>query len=318
MKHIKPLDKNNKLHKKLHQINWYTEIDTNEIDYNDKEAVVELFSDYLSVYSLLLQHFESAPDKFDDESKSNTMRVLHYLSGKSSLFHSLFYGKDLNSDEYTEGNTLGELEKNYNIKKSTIPLENVKHTVDALFKINQARKDAKKVKDGGIDEVNTKLEEKGLKTVAAKGLGKEGNRDTACIMHDGIPYHISFMKRDGERSDETFDEKVSEHHKNIKKYHKIVKPLFYRIKELANAENLWVMEGGGSQVQMFFGDERGYIGILYLGMRTSKTSAIFRKDYTLQINGSKNDKYFKDIEYIIPNIKVKTSESVWGKDEDDD
>ena len=68
------------------------------------------------------------------------------------------------------------------------------------------------------------------------------------------------------------------------------------------------MEGGGGQVQMFFGDERGYIAILYLDMRDSRKPR--GKGYILQINGKDNDKYFKGVK--IPGIKIRTHKEVYG------
>ncbi len=311
MKHVKPLNKNSKFLKKINQVNWYTEIN-NEPECEDQDCLIDNFSLYMKTYLTALDYFKDKVGNYNEDQKSHYMRVLHYLYGKYTLYHALFYGRDLSEDQYLVDDELSKLGKEHDIKKSNLPLDNVKVVVDVFKGIVKKRDDQHKKDnpDGGIDEVETKFKERGLETTKTKGVGRERDRDTTCIIHDDIPYHISIMKGKDSRTDKKFDYKVEQHHLNIKKYHDIVKPLFYKIKELTGSENLWVMEGGGGQVQMFFGDENGYIAILYLDMRDeNKQSRI----YTLQINGAKNDKYFDGVE--IPGIKVQSHKSVWG-DED--
>jgi len=312
MKHVKALNKDSKLIKKLNQVNWYTEIN-NEPAGENKEDIIDKLSMYLKLYVMTLNHLKTNIVGYDEEQKANFMRVVQYLYGKYTLYHSLLYERDLNDEQYLYDEEMSNLTKEYNIKKSNMPLKNVLSVVDIFNGIikKSDEENKKQNPDGGFDEVKTEFEKRGLEPIKPKGIGKEHDRDTVCIMHDGIPYHISVMKGKDRRTKNVFDTDVSEHHKNIRRYHNIVKPLFYKIKELTGSENLWVMEGGGGQVQMFFGDEKGYIAILYLDMRDTKKLPRYRT-YTLQVNGNNNDKYFEGVK--IPGIRISTNRSVYGDD----
>lgn len=82
--------------------------------------------------------------------------------------------------------------------------------------------------------------------------------------------------------------------------------------------DIWVMMGGGMQIQAFFGNSKGYIGILYLNLENDK---VFKTDvrHTLQVESYQNDKYFKyDISKLTQNkILVKTHEANWGLSNED-
>lgn len=99
-------------------------------------------------------------------------------------------------------------------------------------------------------------------------------------------------------------------------YTKKIKCIYDYLMSL-NIGDIWVMIGGGMQIQAFFGNTKGYLAILYLDLENTpiiKTNVKHR----LEIQFYQNDKYFKNVELFKDNnIIVKSHESIWGLSEED-
>lgn len=225
--------------------------------------------------------------------------------------HALFYNRynknalDLkkSEEEYRDPNShpvasirniLGDTEK------SNLPLEALQELGKALAKKINERLEENRPHDGGFDEAKEMFEKEGLLIERPVGIGKEGDRDTVCTLHDGIRYHLYLMKsssHSGVRNQDKATEEANDYKSMIDKYHPTIKQIHDKFKsEYPDMENLWVMEGGGAQHQAFFGNEGGYIATLYLGMKNSKKSS---KDLTLVFNGYEDEpkwQIYKDFE----------------------
>lgn len=101
-----------------------------------------------------------------------------------------------------------------------------------------------------------------------------------------------------------------------KEYLNKIKSIYFYLKELSIGD-IWVMVGGGSQIQAFFGNSKGYIAILYLDIATNVSNK--PKKHTLQVNGKNNDKYFngKVSSYQQKNVIMRTHVEVYGVSAED-
>ncbi len=227
---------------------------------------------------------EVGPGNIEPHKKANMMRMIEYLYCKFSYHHAMFYRKKefldlLKSQKSYHGldhPVLSLKKKLGETIKSTIPLKTLQQLEKAMAKDIRKKMDESKPKDGGFNEAKKMFEKEGFKIYRPKGLRKESDRDTVCVKHDGIRYHLYLMK--GDRKQVDAHREANDHKSMISKYHPIIKTIHDKMKSgLPGMENLWVMEGGGTQHQAFFGNEDGYIGILYMGMKNSKAT----KDLTL-------------------------------------
>lgn len=108
-----------------------------------------------------------------------------------------------------------------------------------------------------------------------------------------LKYRIEIMKNsDDDIRRKNTKEAARLHEIIIEKYHDIAKKIvsFYNSKGF---EDVYVMEGGGSQFQLFFGDKDGYLSILYLDLKDGTEN-----DYTLvpeRLGDMYSDFYVKNI-----------------------
>ena len=77
--------------------------------------------------------------------------------------------------------------------------------------------------------------------------------------------------------------------------------------------DIWILSGGGSQLQAFFGNHTGYLAILYLDMEDINEevnpeymAAIGNTTYTLQVNWVRNNPLFVN-RFDIQGIKLVES-----------
>lgn len=304
---------------KLSQVDWDKEIANQPEVSSDAQA--SRASTAVQVWSLAQHYLKANVEKAikdDDVKKSNLMRIHEYFYGKFVYHHALYYGKDCDlietEKEFRRGDhPLVELRKQFGkLPKSKLPMKKIKELEYIFTSIVEAQRAERKAKDGGYEEVKTLIEQEGLKCVKPKGLRKEGDRDTVCTIHDGVRYHLYLMKKEGKRSRAEAKEEVNDHKHVIDRYHPLVKQIYDKIKKFKDVGDVWAMAGGGMQCQVFFGNNTGYLAILYLDMKNTK--AKLGKDYILQVNWNKNDILFKD--FKVDGIKVRTSEEVYGKDKD--
>jgi hypothetical protein len=98
-----------------------------------------------------------------------------------------------------------------------------------------------------------------------------------------------------------------------KRHHKVVKEIYDLTVSLYPEEKIWVMMGGGMQIQAFYGNSKGYVGTLYLSMDDEKyVPSKFTPRF--HVNGKENDKYFVD-NFNIDGVEFRSHDSLWGKDE---
>jgi hypothetical protein len=294
------------------QINWDKEIANDKPVKSDK-GLVNRMSDALWAWTYASEYFSMTTAK-DDNDRANIMRVLEYFYAKYAYYHALYYGNDYDAVESIKKYGRGEhpiaiLHKEYpGLPASKLPLANIQELEKAFIEANNQRKAEDKAKDGGYDEAKSLFEAEGLKIIKPKGITSYGDRDTVCTVHDSVRYHMYLMKR-SDRA-EKVKEEVRDHNHVLKFYHPLVKTIYEKIKQFQDIGDVWAMEGGGMQCQVFFGNKTGYLAILYLDMKSMK---VLPKDmeYTLQVNAYKNDKLF--VGFDVPGVKVQTSESVYGK-----
>lgn len=304
--------KNTKL---LDQINWETEI-ASQKPCKTKDNQAKRLTNAALVWSFVQNTFSpNISTSTEDFAQANLVRIHQYFYAKFVYNHSLYYDekyidfKELEK-EYLEKHILKVLRTKFGkLPKSKLPFRELKK-LDLIFTAHiQKKLDKDKNEDGGYEEVKRLVEKEGLKCIKPKGLGKEGDRDTVCTIYDSVRYHISLMKGKENRTKKIAKSEVDDHKKMIDRYHPLVKKIYEEIKQFPNIGDVWAMEGGGMQSQVFFGNKTGYLAILYLDMKNSK--AKLRKNYTLQVNWHKNDILFKN--FKVDGIKVKTSFETYGK-----
>lgn len=159
-------------------------------------------------------------------------------------------------------------------------------------------------------------EDYGIKAEPLKG-GNWHTKTMVAIHHDGVQYSVDdgglyFLDNDKQRIEHSLYhyQLLSTH------YHERVKEVYDYLKTKMT-DDIWAMSGGGSQLQVFFGNKDGYIGILYfdddqyvkVGVENAKKAAIIaNKKYTLVVQSAANNHYFEN--YANPNIKVRKSDTV--------
>jgi len=154
----------------------------------------------------------------------------------------------------------------------------------------------------------------GLDAQEVKGNSRWGEHMVA-IVHDGVQYALDHH---GHTKGGLPDiEGGIEHLKIIQKlnHHKVKS--IYQYLMAQGMGDIWVMSGGGSQVQAFFGNSSGYVAILYLDNEKRKVTA---KEHVLQVQSAQNDKYFngKISQLDISGVKVSTYQEAYGKNEEFD
>ena len=96
--------------------------------------------------------------------------------------------------------------------------------------------------------------------------------------HDGIPYCVdehSHLLKDG--SDRDIHRLISHRQMMIDCYHEKIKSVYNHCLSLDKGP-VWVMVGGGAQVQAFFGYDQGYFAILYLDMQDAPRNTEAQRD----------------------------------------
>jgi len=96
--------------------------------------------------------------------------------------------------------------------------------------------------------------------------------------HNGIPYCVdehSHLLKDG--SDRDIHRLISHRQMMIDCYHEKIKSVYNHCLSLDKGP-VWVMVGGGAQVQAFFGYDQGYFAILYLDMQDAPRNTEAQRD----------------------------------------
>lgn len=160
---------------------------------------------------------------------------------------------------------------------------------------------------------------KGFEAVEVKGNSRWGKHMYA-IWHDDVQYAIDYHGQTDKKGNPDI-EHSGKHLKimiNSQDYHQKIKKIYDYLMQ-QDIGDIWVMSGGGMQVQAFFGNSKGYIAILYLEMDTVKKPK--EKNHTLVVNGAPNDKYFngKVSKFDQVGVELNLHKDVYGaEDEDED
>lgn len=162
------------------------------------------------------------------------------------------------------------------------------------------------------------FKKQGFDITEVKGNSRHGEHMVA-IWHDGVQYAIDYHGHTDKKGNPDI-EHGAKHLKIMLEsevYHQKIKKIYDYLMAL-NIGDIWVMSGGGMQVQAFFGNKTGYVGILYLEMENVKKPK--EKEHTLVVNGEKNDKYFngKVQKFEQSGVELRLCRDVYGKDEDYD
>ncbi|MEG0869646.1 MAG: hypothetical protein RSG77_21775 [Hafnia sp.] len=152
----------------------------------------------------------------------------------------------------------------------------------------------------------------GVEVTVPKGRSWH-SKSLMCAEHDGVPYcmdeHSHFFEDD---SDRELRHSILHRKLMIERHHEKIKAIYEYCVGL-DVGDIWVMAGGGAQLQAFFGNSTGYLAILYLDMEdlnecvnSDYLKAIGNTKYTLKVNFSKNNKYFLG-KFKMPGITLSKS-----------
>jgi len=131
--------------------------------------------------------------------------------------------------------------------------------------------------------------------------------------HDGVPYALYHNQAHVGQFDVSKVKHNMEHILPlIERHHDMIKSIYDYLKMKVEGD-LWVLSGGGSQLQAFFTNKTGYLGILYLDMvnlsdqtRLSDSGllkASGNESFTLVPNFDHNKTLFKNMK--VPGVKVR-------------
>ncbi len=135
------------------------------------------------------------------------------------------------------------------------------------------------------------------------------SRNMMCAPHDGVPYcvddHGHFFD---DKNDFSLKHGIYHRELMIRRNHEVIKKVYEHCTTLDKGD-IWVLSGGGSQLQAFFGCSNGYLAILYLGMEDAKDhteaqmARIQARTSILQPQFEHNEPLFKGLN--IPGVKVR-------------
>jgi hypothetical protein len=153
----------------------------------------------------------------------------------------------------------------------------------------------------------------GLNVVPAKGKSRDSSLMVTAAK-DGVPYSLEPNDAYGHVDPTKITHNVKHYKLTVKRHHKEVKAVYdYLMQNHSRAlGDVWVMMGGGSQLQAFFGNNTGYLGILHLSLESLKEQKEMEASgyldacgvtpYSLIPNWAKNGKYFKGLQ--VPGVEV--------------
>lgn len=141
-------------------------------------------------------------------------------------------------------------------------------------------------------------------------LGRSPFSDSMMLAeHDGVPYCVdesTHLLRDG--SDHYIQRKIAYREMIIDCYHEKIRSVHEYCTTLGCGP-VWVMVGGGDQVQAFFGNDRGYLAILFLDHYSTphhteaERERLRRKNHVLQPQLEHNERLLGGVK--LPGVKVE-------------
>ena len=153
----------------------------------------------------------------------------------------------------------------------------------------------------------------GLEVTSPKGKSRHGDT-MVCAEHDGVPYCM-----DAHGNLNSIAHGIKHRELTIARHHAKVKAIYDYCQNLGVGD-IWVLCGGGAQLQAFFGNKTGYLAILYLDLedlgeqeRMADYLALCgNKTHTLQVNWAKNDVLFEG-KFACPGVALRTSKATYGE-----
>lgn len=157
------------------------------------------------------------------------------------------------------------------------------------------------------------LTEEDIKAFAINGIEAkpvDGARNfmkrSSRIDYDGVQYCIAFHSNNFEQNIKSISHSLDHFYQTKERHHHLVKAIYQHLTENSKLGHIWAMMGGGSQIQVFFGNESGYLGILYLDMdkkEENKDIDYSTEQFILSIENSAMDDIFNDFSH--PLIKCR-------------
>ena len=156
---------------------------------------------------------------------------------------------------------------------------------------------------------------RGLDVTPPRGNNYWGQH-MVCAEHDGVPYCMNTNDCFGKLDPGKVDHVVRHRELTIQRHHALVKGVYEHCKTLGVGD-IWVMCGGGGQLQAFFGNRKGYLAILYLTLESRSPAytgddlkSVGNEPATLQVQTAENDVLFQHCH--VPGVRVRSHASVYG------
>lgn len=134
--------------------------------------------------------------------------------------------------------------------------------------------------------------------------------------HDGVPYSLAIADGRGGYDPKKVAREVFHYRLTLERHHEHVKSVYEFLAKKEELGDIWVMVGGGSQLQVFFGNKNGYLGILYLTLENLKEqdrltangylASVGNTSFTLVVQFEKNNDIFKEMK--VPGVTVQQSD----------
>jgi hypothetical protein len=151
--------------------------------------------------------------------------------------------------------------------------------------------------------------------VVEETAGNGRKRDLVTCTYDGVPYSLALWDGRGGIDPSKIRHSAMHYALMVNRHHKEIKAVYDHLISNHGAElgDVWVMTGGGGQLQAFFGNRTGYLGILYLTLEDLEDqerltengylAACGNESFTLTANWAKNNKYFKGM--TVPGVELQ-------------
>jgi hypothetical protein len=168
--------------------------------------------------------------------------------------------------------------------------------------------------DDPFIRIQALYESHGVSVVPTKGAGR-GFRHMVTAEYDGVPYAMEPRDGHGGINPGKAPHNMLHYRLTIERHHQQVKGVYEFLAKKTELGDVWAMIGGGSQLQVFFGNKSSYLAILYLTLeslddqeRLSENgylAAVGNESFTLDIQSAKNNETFKGLN--VPGVKVRKS-----------
>ena len=130
--------------------------------------------------------------------------------------------------------------------------------------------------------------------------------------HDGVPYCVDSH---GEQDPKDMMHGVNHRKLAIERHHTEIKAVYEFLAAKPELGDIWVLMGGGCQIQAFFGNHTGYLAIMYLTLddldederltENGYLAACGNAKHVLQANWTKNNAVFRG--FKVPGVKFEKS-----------